>query len=110
MSIIYTCGEGKYGQLGLGRPPFHRKSYRGPTNIDGFSVPPTAVGAPKPIRGCLEWEHVVEVAAGSRHCLALTADGRMFAWGYGASGEIGLGDRTGSCVCLGGVMVWRGRT
>ena len=65
-------------------------------------MPSTSVGAPKPVRGCLEWEHVVEVAAGLRHCLALTLDGRMFAWGYGAHGQIGVGDRTGLFACMGG--------
>ena len=45
---------------------------------------------------------MVEVAAGLRHCLALTLDGRMFAWGYGAHGQIGVGDRTGPFACSGG--------
>ena len=36
-------------------------------------------------------QNVVAVAAGGSHSLALTADGRVYAWGLGNSGQLGLG-------------------
>jgi alpha-tubulin suppressor-like RCC1 family protein len=35
---------------------------------------------------------IVDVAAGSRHALALTSDGRVFAWGNGQVGQLGHGN------------------
>lgn len=35
------------------------------------------------------------VACGSAHTLACTADGRLFSWGEGAGGRLGLGDERG---------------
>ena len=35
---------------------------------------------------------IIDVAAGSRHALALTVDGRVFAWGNGQLGQLGIGD------------------
>jgi alpha-tubulin suppressor-like RCC1 family protein len=35
---------------------------------------------------------IVDIAAGSRHALALTADGAVFAWGNGQAGQLGIGD------------------
>jgi alpha-tubulin suppressor-like RCC1 family protein len=41
---------------------------------------------------------VIRVAAGSNHSLALTADGRLFAWGYGEYGQLGNGTQSSSSV------------
>ncbi len=38
---------------------------------------------------------VVEVAAGSRHSLALTDSGRLFAFGDNSHGQLGLGNSAG---------------
>lgn len=35
---------------------------------------------------------VIAVAAGSRHSLALSSDGNVFAWGWGLLGQLGLGE------------------
>lgn len=35
---------------------------------------------------------VIAVTAGSRHSLALTSEGQVFAWGWGLLGQLGLGD------------------
>ena len=34
----------------------------------------------------------VSIACGSSHCLAMTQAGKVFAWGIGSSGQLGLGD------------------
>lgn len=38
---------------------------------------------------------IVDIAAGERHCLALCADGSVYAWGNNSSGQIGDGTYTG---------------
>ena len=107
MSEVLVCGSGQYGQLGLGRPRCYRATFvpRG-GGEDEFNLPNTALLDPTPVARHLEWENIVQVigrasqcahcpqvAAGSRHTLVLTDDGRVFAWGYGAFGEIGVGDK-----------------
>ncbi|ORZ31530.1 regulator of chromosome condensation 1/beta-lactamase-inhibitor protein II [Catenaria anguillulae PL171] len=45
---------------------------------------------------------VTQIAVGSAHSLALTADGRAYAWGSNAFGQLGLGDwtRTNQIIAL----------
>ena len=38
-------------------------------------------------------QRVVAVSAGGAHSLALTADGAVWSWGYGADGRLGHGDQ-----------------
>lgn len=44
-------------------------------------------------RGELEGVAVLAVSCGEAHTLALGADGRVYAWGVGSSGQLGTGDR-----------------
>ncbi len=37
-------------------------------------------------------DRVVQAACGGTHTLALTAEGRIFIWGRGSFGRLGLGD------------------
>lgn len=60
MGDVYTWGRGKEGQLGHG----HRENLTEPTRVDG-----------------LKHEIVVQIAAGSQHCLVLTKSGKVFTWG-----------------------------
>ena len=46
---------------------------------------------PKKIEA-LAGQRVVALSAGGHHSLALTADGAVWSWGYGASGKLGHGD------------------
>lgn len=39
-----------------------------------------------------------QVAAGARHSVALTDDGRPFAWGFNGFGQLGLGDEEDRCT------------
>ena len=68
---VWTFGRNNYGQLGLGD--------------SGLG---TERGVPTVVEGLRE---VVDVAAGSFHRLAVTADGAMYSWGRGAVGELGTG-------------------
>ena len=63
------------------------------------SRPPSRVGLP-------EGSSCVGVHVGGRHAMAILADGRLFAWGGGAHGQLGLGDlsdRATPVSTLGGV-------
>jgi hypothetical protein len=54
------------------------------------------------VGGLLEEEDVVQAGCGHSHTVARTADGRMFAWGRGDSGELGhcnLSDRSMPVSC-----------
>jgi alpha-tubulin suppressor-like RCC1 family protein len=41
---------------------------------------------------------VVQVAAGDKHSMALTAIGQLYAWGAGGSGQLGDGGKEGSAI------------
>lgn len=75
---VFAWGANSHGQLG-----------------DGSSISrnaPVAVMA----EGLLTGMRVVAIAAGGNHSLALTEDGRVFAWGLGTSGQLGRGNNTTS--------------
>lgn len=65
-------------------------SSSGPTSSS--RILPDPVCKPEFVRvgGALANEDVLEVACGHSHTVALTADGRLFSWGRGDSGELGL--------------------
>ncbi|EKX48320.1 hypothetical protein GUITHDRAFT_162457 [Guillardia theta CCMP2712] len=72
---IYSWGAGADGQLGVGK---HQEE--------------TAdVATPQKVR-VDEEEKFEFIACGSRHCMAITDDCRLFSWGLGADGRLGLGD------------------
>ena len=50
--------------------------------LPSVTIPTPTVPIPK----------IVDVAAGSTHVLALTADGTVFAWGNAQAGQLGIGD------------------
>lgn len=70
---IYAWGRNTYGQLGNGRFGIDARE-AAPALIDGL-------------------ESVVAVAAGWDHSLALTRDGRVYAWGSRSHGQLGDGVR-----------------
>ncbi|XP_054285164.1 probable E3 ubiquitin-protein ligase HERC4 isoform X2 [Macrosteles quadrilineatus] len=69
---VFSWGCSKYGQLGHG-------------DLDEFR-------RPKIIRS-LATSFVVQVSCGYRHCMALTNNGQLFAWGCNDSGQLGLGNK-----------------
>ena len=70
---LYGWGHNEVGQLGLGF---------------GFAVTntPQRISLPS---GKTGWN---TIAAGSRHALATTTDGQLFAWGHNGYGQLGLGN------------------
>jgi len=71
---VWAWGAGYLGQLGDG---------------NFYSSPPFGVAAPVQVRGLND---VAAIAAGNGHNLALKADGTVWAWGHGASGQLGDGN------------------
>ncbi|KAJ1703033.1 hypothetical protein LUZ63_002812 [Rhynchospora breviuscula] len=69
--MVFTMGGAMHGQLG--NPRAHDGSI---TRVDGL----------------LKTEFVKEIASGSFHVAVLTSNDKMFTWGKGADGQLGLGD------------------
>lgn len=68
---MYCWGSNLYGQLGLG---------------------PIVQESPYPqLITSLNHSRIVDVAAGQYHSAALTADGRIYTWGWGIHGQLGHG-------------------
>lgn len=68
---VFACGEGAYGALGCGDLLSSGMLRKVP---DLFSV------------------GVVQIACGEHNTMALSIDGRLFSWGRGKYGQLGLGD------------------
>ena len=88
---LVSFGCGRYGRLGLGFEA-------------DVPQPPSVV------EGALRGKPVIAAAAGSAHTLALTADGRVYAFGYNGRGALGLpggsgGGAGGAAACLVPVQV-----
>ena len=86
----YAWGENEYGQLGDG------------TTINRST--PVAVD----VSGALSGKTVTAVAAGDRHTVAVTSDGKVFAWGRNDQGQLGDGTtisrRTPMAVDMSGAL------
>ncbi|MDE6107364.1 MAG: hypothetical protein K2F83_01650, partial [Oscillospiraceae bacterium] len=74
---VWAWGANEYGQLGHTIDP-----------DEPYSLLPTQVNFP----GLDEenGEHIVSIAAGDRHALALTNKGRLYAWGDNSTRQLGL--------------------
>jgi alpha-tubulin suppressor-like RCC1 family protein len=70
---VLAWGDNADGQLGIG-------------TVTGHSVP-VFVHLPKTV-------HIVSVAAGRYHSLALNRSGKVLAWGDGGDGQLGNGTQT----------------
>ena len=69
---VFACGLGRYGKLGLG-------------NKDDQNTPQEITA--------LSGHCVVGVAAGNRHTVFVTAEGKVFSCGWGEYGQPGLGNK-----------------
>ena len=70
---LYSCGGGWEGPLGLGDQASH-------AHLQQVSA--------------LASERIVAVAAGAAHSLAITREGSLYTWGWGAKGQLGHGGTT----------------
>ncbi|MCM1296151.1 MAG: hypothetical protein NC311_11475, partial [Muribaculaceae bacterium] len=73
---VWTWGDNTYGQLGVGTT----------TDLLPYCDTPMTVRTDE---GMI-LRNVVAVAAGARHALALTRDGKVYAWGSDDFGELGI--------------------
>ncbi|KAJ1272397.1 hypothetical protein BS78_06G199000 [Paspalum vaginatum] len=69
--VVFTIGSSTHGQLGNPQG-------------DGKSV--------CAVEGPLKTEFVRHISSGSSHVAVLTTDGKVFTWGNGKEGQLGLGD------------------
>ncbi|KAK2577382.1 hypothetical protein KPH14_003497 [Odynerus spinipes] len=68
---VYAWGSSQFGQLGLGKV--------------------LQCSSPELITA-LAQEVIIDAVAGQYHSIALTADGRVFTWGWGVHGQLGHGN------------------
>ena len=71
---VYASGYGAYGRLGIGG----MENVANPTVISTLAT-----------RGIVVKK--LAVHSGGKHCLALTNEGVLYAWGEGDDGKLGLG-------------------
>lgn len=99
---LYTFGCGEYGKLGIGTDGSH--------NTAGASIKLSFEPFPTPKR-VVGLENVLLIAAGNHHALAATRE-RVYAWGSGSYGRLGLGStktkdcwRPEMCECTGWIAM-----
>lgn len=79
-STVWAWGSAEFGKLGLGDVSHL------PTDADGL------IHAPVPQRlEDFHRKHIVQLAAGTTHSLAVTRDGVVFSWGSSEYGKLGHG-------------------
>lgn len=79
--VVYTWGSGEMGQLGLSPEEIEKLN----KDSDGFPFQST----PSPVIALSPYK-IVQVAGGDGHSLAVTTNGRVYAWGASACGQLGL--------------------
>jgi alpha-tubulin suppressor-like RCC1 family protein len=79
---LYSWGEGKLGQLGLGKCREKRMPQRVAFDFDGQEEE-TGEKSQR-VRAC---------AAGFGHTAALTDGGSLYMWGFNVYGQVGVGDK-----------------
>ena len=78
---VYTWGSTKHGVLGHHNGDHENDPFRQSKSVP-FKID----------RACFAGSSVIMIAAGDRHSAAVTEEGKLFMWGSGAYGKLGLGD------------------
>nr|XP_027077442.1 ultraviolet-B receptor UVR8-like isoform X1 [Coffea arabica] len=73
---LYTYGWSKYGQLGHG-------------DFEDHLVPHKL--------NALSKSFISQISGGWRHTMAMTADGKLYGWGWNKFGQVGVGDNIDHC-------------
>lgn len=77
--VLYIWGDNTYGQLGTGGP--------------------VEICPPSPIPFFAEQNiKIADVSAGGYHIAAISADGRLFTWGFGGQGQLGNGSASSKYI------------
>ncbi|KAG0049101.1 Williams-Beuren syndrome chromosome region 16 protein [Gryganskiella cystojenkinii] len=91
-TLLFGFGNSMYGQLGLGRSKDTLSKELAGQDVDRFVFEPnpTSVELPDPS------ENVVQVQCGLDHTVLLTDQGNLYSMGWGADGQLGLGEGSSS--------------
>lgn len=81
---VYSWGTNGSGQLGLGDTTARGAPVALPRTGSAGDLPLLTTTA----------QRIVQVSAGGAHCLALSLDGRVYAWGAAGNGRLGNGTTT----------------
>ena len=85
---VWTWGEGSGGKLGHG----DQKDQREPVLVTGInpSSPPFSTSYPSllMITVGLKGKHIIQVAAGEKHSVALSKEGEVYCWGSNANAYV----------------------
>jgi len=74
---VWACGSRSYGECGDGT--YSSQSINIPKKIDSFTG-------------------ITIMSAGDFHSIALRSDGTVWAWGYNANGQLGMGNTANRCT------------
>eukprot|EP00743_Colponemidia_sp_Colp-15_P007616 GILK01008241.1.p1 GENE.GILK01008241.1~~GILK01008241.1.p1 ORF type:complete len:504 (+),score=62.28 GILK01008241.1:62-1573(+) len=89
---VYTWGKSVRGQLGQ---DLSTDSTNAGTTSTTYYNPQMPHGQPPGVAaGAIANERIVKVACGGQHTLAISTDGRLFAWGQGSEYALGTGQKT----------------
>lgn len=69
---VFACGDGEFGSLGLGKPE-SASTFTNVVGLNGFGI--------------------TQIDCGEYHNAALSLEGKVWTWGRGRYGQLGLGDR-----------------
>jgi len=82
---VYCWGDNQYGELGNG------------LTADSTTAVRVIAGRQNPGDPNSPLSNIVAISAGYWHCLAIDANGVIWTWGKGSSGQLGLANKTINC-------------
>lgn len=97
---VYACGSSEHGLLGNGTTG--QRLVKGNKEAFDMQSRPSELSRlgwliSERVRG-LDDKFVRHISSGNYHCMALTNDGQIYAWGMGDHGALGLGSRSDALV------------